>query len=112
MKNETKSMFDYSFNICKFLGKKNGAAFAIKFILNSLMTKNDPFMSCPTIKKGSYRIDNFTLNGVDLPMTEYALNIRELEKNIYRFHIGHKTKVGKRFEDVATFDGFGHIIKV
>lgn len=48
---EYKTVFDNFFNVCKFLSKKNGAAFIIKFIVKLMKEKQGVFVNCPKIKK-------------------------------------------------------------
>lgn len=102
-----KQVFRYSFNVCKFLDKKNGAAFVIKFVFDILLAQKDAFMSCPVIKKGHYRFNNFTFNGLDLPLAEYLLRDKMAEEYILEFHLGYKTKVKKKFEDICYVDCTG-----
>lgn len=64
-------------------------------------------MSCPVIKKGRYRFNNFTFNGLDLPLAEYLLRDKMAEEYILEFHLGYKTKVKKKFEDICYVDCTG-----
>lgn len=57
-------------------------------------------------------MDNFTFNGLDIPMMEYAVNTKQIERYILKFHVGYKTKVNRRYEDITYIDGYGQFIKL
>lgn len=57
-------------------------------------------------------MSNITFNGVDIPMAEYVLSIKDFDKYLLRLHVGYKTKVNKRYEVILNAETFGSIVKI
>lgn len=45
-------------------------------------------------------------------MAEYVIKSKQLTEVYLKLHVGYKTKVKKRFEDISYVDCFGQFMKI